>query len=205
MSANFRMQSARKIQSAVLLFVVFSLFTFTSCKEKHAPNPRWMSLSKKQIDKWVKKGLTSGKDSIAYLQLKTAYAGPGTVFRTFATGLTKDGVPVPESFTELKFSDDTVKLDDNYMLIGSVLFTFPYNKFFEKGALKKGINTITFVPFVDTTNKYDMLNYTTRSQEGIFALEAQEQAVLCPPCANCIPPFPKGCREITSKDTTGIE
>lgn len=191
-----RFSQQLKIHPAILLFVLSS-FIFVSCNEKKATSPTCMKLTKEQINDWVKKGFTAGKDPIVYLRLKTAYSGPGTVFRTFVTGLTITGSVVPESLTELKPGDKCeVSMDDTYMVIGSSIFKVPYNKLFEKGELKKGINEITFVPFIDdTTTIFKMLNYTLRNQEGLFTLQASEQAVLCPPCANCIPPNPPGCKE----------
>ena len=178
----------------VLLIVVLALLTLTSCKDKHATKPTSMKLTKKQIDNWIEKKLTSGKDSIAYIRLKTAYAGPGTVFRTFVTGLRMNGEPIPESFTELQPGDSTiVLLYDNYMVIGSSIFDFPYDKLFEKGSLKKGINEITFFPFVDTSTRYSMLNYHPKGPKD--ALIMKETDVLCPPCANCRPPNPPGCKD----------
>lgn len=181
---------------AILLFVLSS-FIFISCKEKHATGPTCMKLTKNQINDWVKKGFTSGKDPIVYLRLKTAYSGPGTVFRTFVTGLTMTGNVVPESLTELIPGDKcAVSLDDTYMVIGASIFKVPYNKLFEKGELKNGITEITFIPYTDdTTTIFKMLNYTIRSQEGQFTIDASEQNVLCPPCANCIPPNPPGCKD----------
>jgi len=201
MSSNFSKARQSLLSPLAFLLIVFSLFVFVSCNKKQANSPTCMKLTKKQINHWVKEGMTKGENSIAYLRVKTAYGGPGTVFRTFVTGLTIKGEIVPESLTELVPGDDCIiGLDDTYMVIGSSIFKVPYDKIFEKDELKKGISEITFVPYVDdTTTIFKMLNYTTRSQEGLFTIEALEQDVLCPPCKNCIPPYPKECKDIQSK------
>lgn len=205
MSTPF-IQLKKTSKNVVLLMTIICMIFIASCKDKHATNPTCMKLTKNQIEHWVKKGFfKSGGDSIAYIRLKTAYSGPGTIFKTYAVGLTMKGDVVPESLTELVPGEKcVVSLDDTYMVIGSSIFKMPYNKLFAEGILKKGISELMFVPFVDTTVRcYDMMNYSISSQEGVFTIEAAEQPVLCPPCANCIPPYPPKCKE--TKDSTGTE
>jgi hypothetical protein len=157
-----------------------------------------MKLTKEQIQNWIKKGFTSGKDSIVYLRIKTAYGGPGTVFRAFVEGLTEKGDLVPQSLTELKAGDKCeVGLDDTYMVISPCINKFSYAKFFEKEELKKTINEIILVPetIIDKPTTLKFLNYRIKDQEGVFTFDSIDTIggyfLPCPPCRNC--PDPPKC------------
>jgi hypothetical protein len=197
MSTSFSKSTKTLWFPSAFFIVALSLFILVSCKEKkYATNPTCMKLTKEQIQNWIKKGFTSGKDSIVYLRIKTAYGGPGTVFRAFVEGLTGKGDLVPQSLTELKAGDKCeVGLDDTYMVISPCINKFSYEKFFEKMELKKAINEIIIVPetIVDTTTKLKFLNYRIKDQEGVFTLDTMDWKFLpCPPCPNC--PDPAKCK-----------
>lgn len=206
MQPDLRKLDKKSLVSSIFLFAIFALFTLLSCNEKNAKHPTCVKLTKKQIDNWEKKGFTSGKNPIVYLWVKTAYAGAGTTFRTFVTGMTADGKMVPESFIELQAGDKCeVSFDDTYMVSGASYFKFPYNKLFENGSLKKGIKEIILVPESKQENGFWWLNYTMSSQEGVFSLEKDESTgILCPPCPNCIPPNPPKCVDQYMDSTAAI-
>ena len=68
------------------LIAIFSMAVISSCKCKKKPQyPSCVQLTKAQIQKWVDKGYTDSTkaDYMIALQIKTAYAFPGTVFRYF--------------------------------------------------------------------------------------------------------------------------
>lgn len=153
--------------------------------------PSCMKLTAKEIQThWVDKGFTdpASADLIHYIQIYTAYLGPGSDFKVSVLGLRKDYTPVtgsefdlgPDASCLVTFPAD-VAIGSNSTVLSSL------NILEADGKLKPTFDKLQLTPQKDPKHP-DFMNFALMvySAEGTAA--PSEGTLPCPPCYNCRPP-----------------
>jgi hypothetical protein len=199
----------KSIGLLTLIVAAFSMVIISSCNDKSSNDPVCVKFTKAQIQKWIDKGYINRLDlnPMVSVRFTTAYAGPGTVFRVYITGVRKDGSIIKESLTELTPVDsctkDHIKLSE-FIFIGTNPADLSQLGILDKdGKIVDGLEYLQMTPFdyTDPKTKYDFLAYENSIKKGdgttmMRPLIHSDQILPCPPCPNCPPsscPKPPTC------------
>ncbi len=195
--------------SVILLGILFvSLYSCVGKSDKQSSTafgpPSCMKLTAKEIQaNWVDKGFTDpvSVNLIYYIQIYTAYQGPGSDFKVNVQGLRKDYTPVqgsefdlgPDAACLVSFPTD-VAIGSNSMTLSSL------NILEADGKLKPTFEKLQLTPQKDPKNP-DFLNFTIMAYSSEGTTAPGGETLPCPPCYNCRPP----CDSTIDDDSTSLQ